>query len=180
MHKDIMTALVEEDANLAKTIMERDDEVDRLYFLLVRLLRTAILNPHLSEKMKLSLIDCLDYRLVASFIESIADYACEIARNILEFSGTPIPGRVLETIQSLGNLSYNMQEEAMRAIFSMDLKLADSVQKKQVTVKELVRGIDGLLAGQKPDVISYASSVVSSTERISNYNIDISDLVTPR
>ena len=68
MHRDVLISLNEGNAPLAKSIIERDEEVDRLYFLLVRLLRMIVRKPHLSLKLGLSMIDCLDYRLMANYI----------------------------------------------------------------------------------------------------------------
>ena len=63
MHRDAVTDLIEGDVHLAKNVVARDDEVNRLYFLLVRILRTFIQNPGLSEKLEILPIDCLDYCL---------------------------------------------------------------------------------------------------------------------
>jgi phosphate uptake regulator len=179
MHRDVITAFVEADSNLAKAVIERDEEVNRLYFLLVRLLRTMILNPRLSEKMGLHPIDCLDYRLVAGFVESIGDHAAEIARNIIRFSETPIPKSTLHAVSRLSDLSYEMHKSAMRAIFSRDVDLAEGIQNKRVSIKELVQELDVLLAGQ-PNMVPYISAVVSSLSRICDYSVDVADLVMPR
>ncbi|HEY0580111.1 MAG TPA: hypothetical protein VGC75_05340, partial [Candidatus Nitrosocosmicus sp.] len=47
--------------DLKKKIASRDDEIDRQYFLLVRLIRTAIMNKKLASTLNLSNIDMLDY-----------------------------------------------------------------------------------------------------------------------
>lgn len=179
MHKDVLTALVEGDTRLAGAIVERDDEVDRLYFLLVRLLRTAVLNPRLTEKMGLSLIDCLDYRLVASYVESIADHANVIARSIGEFSGTSLPEDVLHALSGLGERSYEMHQKAMRALFSRDLNLVGEVLEENDSVQDAFRKLDKLLAGKSPDVIAYASTVASALNQICDSAVDIADIVMP-
>ena len=180
MHRDALTAFMEEDVPLAKDIVERDDEVDRLYFLIVRLLRTAILNLGLSEKMGLSTIDCLDYRLAASHIESIGDYACEVARSIIEFVGTPLPKEILQPVCRLGELSYEMHQNAIQAIFSKSLDLVGKVSEASLTSKEIIRQFDEFLAKEPSRVISYASAVASALNRICSYSIDLADLVMPR
>ncbi|MFQ6076582.1 MAG: PhoU domain-containing protein, partial [Candidatus Bathyarchaeia archaeon] len=167
MLKDVMVAFFENDRQLARGIVERDDEVDRLYFLIVRLLRTAILNPLLSEKMNIRPIDCLDYRLVASFVESIADSTVEIAQSILEHSHiVALSDEVLQPIRRLSDASLGMFGDAMRAVFARDLELAGGVIEQSSLVKELVHGLDGLLTKQPPDVISYASGVSASLDRV--------------
>ena len=53
MYKDAIISLIENDDQLVDVAIERDEEVDRLYFLLVRLIRSNILNTKLSIKFDL-------------------------------------------------------------------------------------------------------------------------------
>ena len=63
---------------MAKNVIERDVENNKFYFLLVRILRTIIQNPRLSEKIGITPIECLDYRLAASLIEGIGDACVQV------------------------------------------------------------------------------------------------------
>src|SRR5438445_11712211 len=76
---DAVQAFVESNTELANRVVERDEEVDRWYFLLVRLVRAAIADTYLLEKIKVSSVDCLDFRLLASYIETFADYSVTVA-----------------------------------------------------------------------------------------------------
>src|SRR5205807_571417 len=89
MQLDSVQAFVSSNAELAKGVVERDEEVDRWYFLLVRLVRAAISDTYLLEKIKVSSVDCLDFRLLASYIETFADYSVTIAENTQD--GVTIP-----------------------------------------------------------------------------------------
>src|SRR4030043_1359522 len=60
MNRDVVNSFVGGDLQRAKSVIARDDESNRLYFLLVRILRTIIQNPGLSEKLGISPIDCLE------------------------------------------------------------------------------------------------------------------------
>ena len=180
MHKDALSALIEDDVSLAKGVVERDDEVDRLFFLIVRILRTAVLNPRLSEKMNLSPIECLDYRLVASHIESIGDNSNEIARNVIEFAGTSLPKEVMQLLRQLGEISYEMHQNAIQAIFSRSLDLVGKTLEADIVARDTIRKLDGLFTGESSRVISYASAVASALNRICNNSVDLADLVMPR
>ncbi len=78
MQIDAVQAFVESNTELANGVVERDEEVDRWYFLLVRLVRAAIADTYLLEKIKVSSVDCLDFRLLASYIETFADYSVTV------------------------------------------------------------------------------------------------------
>jgi phosphate uptake regulator len=180
MHRDALSALDEGDTGLAKSIVERDDEVDRLYFLLVRLLRTQVLNPHLSEKMGMPLIDCLDYRLVASYIESIGDCAVRMARSVIEFEGAHPPPELLDVLRQVGQQSYGMHDMAMKAIFSKDLGLVGDVLESNAQVKALLKTLENSLSGKPPDVITFCSYIVSALANIVDFAVDLADIVMPR
>ena len=177
MHKDVQTALIEGNARLATSIIERDDEVDRLYFLIVRLLRAAILNPRLAEKMNLPLIECLDYRIVASHIEAIADHVTAIANNIQSFFTTPLPSDVLTRLNRLCSHSASLHEKAIRAFFLRDLTLVMEVLAEKASITELFIEVDTLLLDKSPDVIAYASNLVSALRHIYASTADLADIV---
>lgn len=180
MHKDVLTALNEGSSSLAKSIIERDDEVDRLYFLLVRILRMIVLNPPLGEKLGISMIDCLDYRLMANYIEAIGDYSQEIAKKIIDSKGTPLPENVLQTLNQLGELSYQMHQEAFKALLSRDLNLVGEVLRKEQRSKDIIRELDESLTGKSFETISYTSATSSALTKICDYSVDLADLVMPR
>ena len=179
MHRDVLTYLAEGNAPLAKSIIERDEEVDRLYFLLVRLLRMIVLKPYLSEKLGLSMIDCLDYRLMANYIEAIADYSQAVAEKVIEFSGVTLPEPVAHTLNTLGELSCVMHQDAFKALLSKDLRLIETVLDGKRRSESLMRILDESLTGQSFEVMSYASSVASALTKICDYSIDLADLVIP-
>jgi phosphate uptake regulator len=177
MHKDAQTALIEGNACLAASIIERDDEVDRLYFLIVRLLRAAILNPRLAEKMGIPLIACLDYRIVASHIEAIADHVTAIANSVRAYFTTPLPSDVLTRLHRLCSQSATLHERAIRAFFLSDLNLVLDVLAEKESLTALFSEVDQLLSGKSPDVIAYASNLVSSLRQILESTADLADIV---
>jgi phosphate uptake regulator len=95
MQLDAVQSFISSNGGLSKGVVERDEEVDRWYFLLVRLVRAAISDTYLLEKIKVSAVDCLDYRLLASYIENFADFSVTIAENTREELEVPKTEQVL-------------------------------------------------------------------------------------
>lgn len=87
MYKDAVTAIVEGDRDLAEAIKARDEDVDRLYFLLVRVLRSVVRDYTLASTFMLTPLDAMDMRLVASYLEAVGDAAVQLADKARPLSG---------------------------------------------------------------------------------------------
>src|SRR5574341_213052 len=68
MHRDIVNAMKTRDTDIDLLVRGRDDEVNRQYFLIVRLIRTAMMDRRLASSLDLSNIDILDYRIAANYL----------------------------------------------------------------------------------------------------------------
>lgn len=180
MHRDAVTALVEGDVHLAKNIVARDNEVDRLYFLLVRILRTVIQNPRLSEKLGILPIDCLDYRLAASLVESIGDRSVQIAEKTIQLGGAKTAEELSQLILKLHGVVYEAHENALRAMFSRDVSLAQSVGTEREKVAALIQEVEKAVHGQPVEFAPHVLAVISSMSRIYDHSVDIADLVMPK
>ncbi len=74
----ITSFMIDSIANREK-VKSMDSEVDRLYFLLIRMLRMGLTDSMIARKLMLSPVQFLDYRLVLHFIETIGDELTSIA-----------------------------------------------------------------------------------------------------
>jgi len=180
MHRDAVTALVDCDTRLSRNVVARDDEVNRLYFLLVRILRTVIQNPTLGEKLGIRPIDCLDYRLVGSLVESIGDHSVQIASQTARLKGAKLPKELGSLLLRLHTEVYKAHETAVKALFSHDISLAEAVRGMREEILSLTRELDKTLGGQPQEVISHVSTGASLMSRIYEHSVDIADLVIPR
>jgi len=180
MHRDAVTSLIEGDVHLGKNVVARDNEVDRLYFLLVRILRTVIQNPGLSEKLGILPIDCLDYRLAASLVESIGDQSAGIAEKIVELGGARIVEELSKLILNFHKVVYDSHESALKAMFSRDVSLAESVGAEREKIAGDLREIEKVVQTQPTEVASQVLAAVSSMSRIYDHSVDIADLVMSR
>ncbi len=180
MHRDAVTALIEGDIHLAKNVIARDSEVNRLYFLLVRILRTVIQNPSLSEKLEILPIDCLDYRLTASLVESIGDHSAQIAENTIRLGDARITKELSQPILKFHKVVYDAHENALKALFSRDISVAEAVRVEHEAVTTILREIETIAHAQPIGVAPHILAASSSISRIYDHSIDIADLVMPR
>lgn len=180
VHRDAVTALLEGDQELAKNVVARDNEVNRLYFLLVRILRTVIQNPGLSEKLGILPIDCLDYRLAASLVESIGDHAASIGETVINLIDAKIPSNLSDLILHLHKIAYEAHENAISAVFYHDISIAESVRAEREKVDAVFHEIETSILDLPAEIGQHLLTIASSINRIYDNSLDIADLVMPK
>jgi len=180
MHRDALTALIEGDVHLAKNVIARDDEVNRLYFLLVRILRTVIQNPGLSEKLGILPIDCLDYRLVASLVEAIGDQSVQVAELAVKLGDVKVAKELAQLLLKLHRVAFEAHENALKALFTRDIALAESVRSGSKSVSGVYGEIESVVRAEYVDIAPQVLAVASSISRIYGHSLDIADLVMPK
>jgi len=180
MHRDAVKALIESDTALAEHVIARDNEVNRLYFLLVRILRSVFQKPGLGDKLKLRPIDCLDYRLISSMVEEIGDQSVQIAKVAVKLGETRIPEDIAGLIFRLHQVAYDSHERALKAFLSHDTSTAEAVRAEQEKIASLFRDIEVAAHKQPIKLAPHIISVATSIHRIYDRSVDMADLVMPR
>ena len=177
---DAIRSLKNHDKSLAKDVVQRDDEIDRLYLFVVRGLKLAVENRIVMKEMGLmNPRECLGYRLIVKSIERIADHAARIADIILSLNLSKINSNLLKDISSVAERSYAIYQEAINSLYKLDIKQAnDSIMK----VKELT-GMEEDLAERifklrlDVETITGLRLILESLRRIAEYAADIAEIV---
>jgi phosphate uptake regulator len=180
MHRDVVNAFIDGDVKAAKSVIVRDDESNRLYFLLVRILRTIIQNPRLSDKLGVSPIDCLDYRLAASLVEAIGDECVRVALKIMELNGAKVMDRLQKLFAEFHVLCFQAHENALKAFFGSDIAIAEDVRGMRIKVDEMFSGIEHVTRSQSLNVVPQILAIASFLRQIYEHSVDIADLVMPK
>ncbi|HTY74295.1 MAG TPA: phosphate uptake regulator PhoU [Candidatus Nanoarchaeia archaeon] len=177
MLRDSVNSFINVDAQLAKSVMARDDENNRLYFLLVRILRTIIQTPRLGEKLGLTTIECLDYRLAASLVESMGDTCVQIAAKTLELRSAQPSENLKKLLCELQATCYESQEQALKSFLGKDIACAANVRKLRDKVQLLSSGIEKISKDQPVDVMPQTLATTAFLKQICENSVDLADLV---
>jgi len=180
MHRDVVNSFLNGDIQLAKSVMARDDEGNRLYFLLVRVLRTIIQNPSLSEKLGISPIECLDYRLAASLVEAIGDECVRVALKAIELKGAKLSEDLKKTFMGFHASCFEAHEKALKAFFAGDIVLAEDVRDMRAKIEKTFTCIEKAAKAQSLDVVPQILAIASFLRQVYEHSVDIADLVVPK
>ena len=103
------------------TLRNRDAEVNRQYFLLVRLIRSALVDGRISHAFDLEGVDVLDYRVAANLLENAGDSIVALGAAMRD-SGLPA-GRLRGARGAARDLE-EAASRAVRALVERDRRLA--------------------------------------------------------
>ncbi len=178
MINDAIQTFISWDLDRAERTENRDEEVDRHYFTLVRVVRTAIRDLSISRRLNLSPLRLMDIRLVAKLLEEIGDKAASLA-SIVKTNREYIPNpQIINKIQKIGVYLSENQTEAFKAFLNCNPELASNVLNKKNEVSKLIASIPLISEGSR-DYLAVTLKMCFYLEEISNAQVDIADIAAP-
>lgn len=177
MHKDIVNAMKTRDSEIDLLVRGRDDEVNRQYFLIVRLIRTAMMDRRLASSLDLSNIDILDYRIAANHLENAGDFISRLSSQLSGFFDKIKYEKIIEA----NYLILEMQEKSISGFITKDTE-------KSSHVVTLFNKFDAISTFIKNDYIklegNYQSAlkiinIIYTMDDIARCWVDITDLIKP-
>jgi phosphate uptake regulator len=177
MLEDAVTALVENDDDLAVDVIERDDDVDRLWYVVSRIFRATLRSPRAATEMGVARETCFDYHSSARQLERIADHAAKIAQ--LSQSLEEVPENVSAAIRELHEDAAAVIDAAMDALFEDDsdeaTAMANRARRSTRSLDEHTRRIDELLRDLEPQEAQSLGLVVDSLSRSADYGENVAE-----
>ncbi len=175
MFNDVLSALQSDDKSNLQTLSNRDIEVNRQYFLLVRLIRSTMVDRRLSSAFNLEHIDVLDYRIAANLLETAGDTIVELGNAIYK---TTIPQADLNKIYEINKNFELIESKSIDAFITNDRKLALEAISLHKKYQSKVSSLRSSIENKKQIPIDYLD-LVYMFDRIEKSWADITDLVKP-
>jgi len=177
MLSDAVEALIEDDDDLAANVMQRDDDVDRLWYMVSRVFRTVLRNPTAANEIGFPRETVFDYQSSARQLERIGDHATKIASLSLEIG--EISGDTAELLRELESEAMTVPEMAMDALLTEDsddaVEQANDAQSLIPSVDETARDIDSKVRKADPESAQILGRVVDSLSRTADYGGNIAE-----
>ncbi len=174
---DLAKALKNMDIGLAKDIIIREKEIDRLYFLVVRQLKSAVEYQQIAEKLGIeSQRDCLGYRIVVKVLERIADHIENMAKSYIQLSGIQKEAHLNDFI----DITYSIVttfEKSVQALFARNNEMAETVFQELKKIEKSQSDISkGLFKIEDIQAAILVKTMIDSIGRIASYSGDIAEV----
>ncbi len=118
MHEDAITAIRTQNQTLANDVTARDNDVDRLHWLIARQTNMILSNATLSRKMNISPVMALHYFTISRIIERIGDHAERIVFIAQPILAKKIDPEILGKIAKASELSIGIFDRSIVSFFN--------------------------------------------------------------
>ncbi len=164
------------DASLAKDVIERDDEVDRLYWFVEKQHSMTSRNPLFAAKLKTDLIESNAMIAVSKALERIADHASRIAHATEVLHSSRPPEGLLVRLEGLANDATAMLDCSVDAFFRKDAVTANDCIEDSNTLRKKVAAFLEDAMKQKGKTAVGLSFIAESIDRVGGYSSDIGEI----
>lgn len=175
MCADALAAVKNKDTGLAQDVIGRDNDADRLGWLVARQYRLLLSNPGLARKMNVSVEESTAYFLTTRMIERIGDHAVRIARESAHVSGGATHQKFVKSFSPTGELALHILRGAAEAFLAKDTGKANMIIEEVPKLESLCDEIDRFALQQKGAEALATGSIAESIRRIGEYSRDISE-----
>jgi len=175
MFDETLSALTTGDSTNLQTIPNRDDEINRQYFLLVRFIRSTMVDRRLAGIFNLENIDILDYRIAGNILETAGDTIVDLAKSI---SGTSLSATEQKKMYDIAKDIEKIQSKSIDAFITNNRNLAIEAIGLHKEYQSKISKTRLLLEHKKQVPIALLD-LIHVFEKIAQSWSDISDLVQP-
>ena len=175
MLEDAVAALKAGDEGLAKDVAQRDEEVDRLYWLVAKQHHLAHVAPPGSPDA-MSRLGLHNVRLVAKLIERVGDHAQRIAEASLLVREKTLDSKLLKELDSASSASIAIFDKAFKALASQDIDLANEAVDERNPLQKMIDGLSNHVAAKKGEELLALAMIVDSVGRAGSYATDIAEI----
>jgi phosphate uptake regulator len=180
MQADAMAAFRGRDPSIARDVIERDWEVDRLHWFLEKQVTSALRDGRILASLDLTLPDCSTFLLASKVLERIADHAVRIAGTVAILGREPTPPRIVDALERMATRAAAGLVDALESLDSRDIAKANAVIDG---AQELTRERDQILrelASKHGRLAVGLAYVLESLERAMFYASDLAEIAINR
>ena len=176
MYTDALNAFNIQDNDLSEDVILRDNDVDKLHWLISKQFNLILRDVFFADKMGVKPQEALSYLLAARSIERIADHASRLSRNSMKIKNkTPLHNKIIK----IGNEVLKVYDAAVNAMYRRNIQKAHEVVEESKELQKKVEKLRNEIVSLKkasPETIVSFVYIVDSLERTRGYAEDIAEI----
>ena len=176
MQEEAFQALRDPRAEILRSLKDRDDEVDRLYWLVNKQYHAMMRDVSYAAKMDLSASQALNFLLVARLIERTADHADRIAHQALDLQRGKNLDAFVTRLEKEGRRAAEAFAGSVQTFLKKDAKRANAIIDE---AEDFAKGQEKLLkdaAVLSAEAMSHLAFMIESIGRTAAYAADIAEV----
>ena len=176
---DVLKSMKSWDLELARSVVALEEDVDQFMFYLLRLIRSAAIDPALASRLNIDMLDCLDYQTLVDLIERVADNVHNAASSLVELEEykDSVPADLWEKLTATTDASIRAYETAIEVFRDRSVESCDMIIDEQYRLSQLARSITPFPGVEVSAPFFYPMFVIrDSVIRIGDYASDIAEL----
>ena len=176
MHEDAIKTLENGNKKIIEGIMLKENDVDRLHWLVARQYNMMLQDLDLAEKMDITLTMASTYFLISRIIERMGDHVVRIAKNVQKLTGDRLDKKIKEKIQNASDIALNIFNKSIGSFFRKEIDSSnrniDSVQ----ILGALCEEINSYATKKSGTIALSVGYITESIRRIGEYAEDLSEI----
>jgi phosphate uptake regulator len=177
MYLDALNVLETKNQELAKDVISRDNDVDRLHWLIARQTHVVLKNANIARKMAITPGKVINNYIISRIIERIGDHAVKWADNAKKITDQKLDDGILDAIRAASTLSLSMFDKSIVSFFQGEMVEAHKNIERVGELETLCEEINGLAKKHDPEVAVPLRYIAESIRRSGEYAADISETV---
>ncbi len=177
MFKECLDALIDRDMELAKDALAREQDADTIFWLMIRLLSLAQQNRLMSETIGItSPLNITQFNMIAWYLEMIGDRLYDVARIVMAIDKYRRKEEedLFERLSQIGLVVFNMFDQAMKSLFTADIKQAsDAVDLYEAVGREEESLLREFQENHDPVLAAHVNEIAWELRIISEYSTAI-------
>lgn len=181
MHRDALTSIVEDDADLARRVVDRDAEADKLFRMITRHFRRSLTDLHEVKKLEYSRDGLFEYYYVCRQFERVSDHAEKMAGFVRD-TDRRIPEELTAHLETFGVTARSIVDDAADVVLSdTELETAfDALETRDELLDEIDTIDRELYDHAEPDEAYTTGVLLDSIKRTAQYGANIAEIAIQR
>lgn len=175
MTDDAVSALQARDVEAARNVAKRDDELDRLLWMVSKQMHSLLERPRLAARLNVRPAEALNLFLAARSLERMGDHAAKMCQNIVDLEGDTVPPEVMASLSAQADVVRKIWDDAFSSLKRPDFEQATEAADRGEAAALWRSNFPDLIKGLNHETVGPLTLLADSLDRIRSYAIDLSE-----